>query len=175
MLSKPYYMQWNVDVHGTPISIHREEKHQVSSVYFDIKLEEIPDEYQRLIVKDSSGVMLHEVVDFDKLSSASYFVDYNNGVVYFHQDNGGMVFDISYYGRGFRRIPANRIILEDGSNIEENIQKLGIATTNSRSNGDEFLENIIKGLSTTVERQGKQIKLLLDAIEDLQKKVGDNK
>lgn len=118
MNNKPYYMQWNVDVHGTPISIHREEKHQVSSVYFDIKLEEIPDEYQRLIVKDSSGVMLHEVVDFDKLSSASYFVDYNNGVVYFHQDNGGAVFSISYYGRGFRRIPANRIVMSENANTK---------------------------------------------------------
>ena len=31
----PYYIQWNTDVNGNPISVHKQEMQQVSPVYLN--------------------------------------------------------------------------------------------------------------------------------------------
>ncbi len=100
----PYHMQWNTDVNGNPISVHKQETQQVSPVYFNIQLDEIPDSFHRLVVVDTEGNMLHEVDNFNRITEQSYYVDYNNGVVYFHQTKGASIVNVTYYGRGFKLI-----------------------------------------------------------------------
>lgn len=162
-------MQWNVDKNGNPISVHQEETLQVSPVYLSLQLAEIPDRFHRLIVKLEDGTMLHEALQGDKIDDSSYFVDYNNGVVYFHKDNAGTFVNISYYGRGFRLIHASRIMMEDGTKLSDSIQvaKTRLQTIEEPKN-NLALQEQIDALTSFIRKQQKQIDLLVEAIEELQ-------
>ena len=60
----------------------------MSPVYFNVQLDEIPDRYHLLSVKDTEENIYHEVDGFSRITEQSYYVDYNNGVAYFHQTKG---------------------------------------------------------------------------------------
>ena len=158
-------MQWNTDANGNPISVHKQEMQQVSPVHFNIQLDEIPDRYHRLSVKDTDESIYHEVDDFSRITEQSYYVDYNNGVVYFHQSKGATVVEVVYYGRGFKLIHSSRIAMEDGARLTDvlsNVQELGQA----RSMDNNTQEQLDK-LHELVKEQQKQIDELTHAIKGL--------
>ena len=165
----PYHTQWNVDRNGNPISVYQEETLQVSPVYLSLQLAEIPDKFHRLTVKLEDGTILHEALQSDKIDDLSYYVDYNNGVIYFHQANAGVFVNVSYYGRGFRLIHASRIVMEDGTKLSDSIQVAKASSrTTEESESSLALQEQIDILSSFIRKQQKQIDLLAEAIEELQ-------
>lgn len=94
MLQAPYEMQWRTDDNGVPYSLALEETIVVTEPYLCATLEEIPDSYQRLnvieVVSDSNTVMLGEAMTKSEVKDNKYFVDYNNGVIYFSETMVGL-------------------------------------------------------------------------------------
>lgn len=163
----PSYTQWNTDVNGNPISVHKQEMQQVSPVHFSIHLDEIPDRYHRLSVKDMKGNVFYEVDNYARITEQSYYVDYNNGIVYFHHSKGAMVVDITYYGRGYKLIRSNRIVMDDGTKLTEAmVQSKTSVQSEEQSNLQEQLDAIFK----FVRKQQKIIEMLVDEVEKLQNK-----
>lgn len=166
----PYYMQWNTDVNGNPISVHKQEMQQVSPVYFNIQLDEIPDSFHRLVVVDTEGNMLHEVDNFNRITEQSYYVDYNNGVVYFHQTKGASIVNVTYYGRGFKLIRSSRIVMDDGTKLTDALAQSQVQTASSVGSETEMsLQEQIDTVCKFVRKQQKIIEMLAEEIEKLQK------
>lgn len=163
-------MQWNTDVNGNPISVHKQEMQQVSPVYFNIQLDEIPDSFHRLVVVDTEGNMLHEVDNFNRITEQSYYVDYNNGVVYFHQTKGASIVNVTYYGRGFKLIRSSRIVMDDGTKLTDALAQSQVQTASSVGSETEMsLQEQIDTVCKFVRKQQKIIEMLAEEIEKLQK------
>ena len=59
-------LKYNVDGQGNPVSIEMlNEKCQVSPVNYTIHLMQIPDESHRIVVRNQSGTLMHEVFDVE--------------------------------------------------------------------------------------------------------------
>lgn len=167
-------MQWNTDANGNPISVHKQEMQQVSPVHFNIQLDEIPDRYHRLSVKDAEGNIYHEVDDFSRITEQSYYVDYNNGVVYFHQSKGATVVEVVYYGRGFKLIRSSRIVMEDGTNLTEAIaqSQTQVARTSMQEDADTMsLQEQIDTVCKFVRKQQRVIEMLVEELESMKQKL----
>lgn len=166
----PYLMNWNTDVNGNPIAIHKQEVQQVSPVYFNIQLDEIPDSFHRLSVVDTEGKLYHEVDHRSKLTEDSYHVDYNGGVVYFHHSQGAKIVEVTYYGRGYKLIHSSRIVMEDGSKLSDALTQMQTISRSLDSESNTSTRKQIDELCKFVRKQQRQIDLLLNAIEELQNK-----
>lgn len=166
----PYLMNWNTDVNGNPIAIHKQEVQQVSPVYFNIQLDEIPDSFHRLSVVDTEGKLYHEVDHRSKLTEDSYHVDYNGGVVYFHHSQGAKIVEVTYYGRGYKLIHSSRIVMEDGSKLSDALTQVQTISRSLDSESNTSTQKQIDELCKFVRKQQRQIDLLLNAIEELQNK-----
>lgn len=166
----PYLMNWNTDVNGNPIAIHKQEVQQVSPVYFNIQLDEIPDSFHRLSVVDMEGKLYHEVDHRSKLTEDSYHVDYNGGVVYFHHSQGAKIVEVTYYGRGYKLIHSSRIVMEDGSKLSDALTQVQTISRSLDSESNTSTQKQIDELCKFVRKQQRQIDLLLNAIEELQNK-----
>ena len=170
----PYHMQWNTDVNGNPISVHKQEMQQVSPVYFNIQLDEIPDSFHRLSVKDTEGNAFYEVDNFARISEQSYYVDYNNGIVYFHHTKGAVVVNVTYYGRGFKLIRSSRIVMEDGTNLTEAIaqSQTQVARTSMQEDADTMsLQEQIDTVCKFVRKQQRVIEMLAEELESVKQKL----
>ena len=109
-------LKYNVDSQGNPVSIEMiDEKCQVSPVNYTIHLMQIPDESQRIIVRDATGKLMHEVFDVEILGEDNYKVDYAHGIIYFNPAHSGKTITCSYHGRGVEMVYAGRILMD--SNI----------------------------------------------------------
>lgn len=170
----PYHMQWNTDVNGNPISVHKQERQQVSPVYFNIQLDEIPDSFHRLSVKDTEGNAFYEVDNFTRITEQSYYVDYNNGIVYFHHTKGAVVVNVTYYGRGFKLIRSSRIVMEDGTNLTEAIaqSQTQVARTSMQEDADAMsLQEQIDTVCKFVRKQQRVIEMLAEELESMKQKL----
>lgn len=170
----PSYTQWNTDVNGNPISVHKQEMQQVSPVYFNIQLDEIPDSFHRLSVKDTEGNTFYEVDNFARISEQSYYVDYNNGIVYFHHTKGATVVNVTYYGRGFKLIRSSRIVMEDGTNLTEAIaqSQTQVARTSIQEDADTIsLQEQIDTVCKFVRKQQRVIEMLAEELESVKQKL----
>ena len=167
-------MQWNTDVNGNPISVHKQEMQQVSPVHFSIHLDEIPDCYHRLSVKDTEGNMFYEVDNYARITEQSYYVDYNNGIVYFHHTKGATVVNVTYYGRGFKLIRSSRIVMEDGTNLTEAIaqSQTQVARTSIQEDADTIsLQEQIDTVCKFVRKQQRVIEMLAEELESVKQKL----
>ena len=158
-------MQWNTDVNGNPISVHKQEMQQVSPVYFNIQLDEIPDSFHRLSVTDTEGNTFYEVDNFARITEQSYYVDYNNGIVYFHHTKGATIVNITYYGRGFKLIRSSRIVMDDGAKLADILSSVG-ESKSIRSTENNVQEQLDK-LFELIEAQQKQIDYLTNEVKSL--------
>lgn len=170
----PYHLQWNTDANGNPISVHKQEMQQVSPVYFNIQLDEIPDKFHRLSVKDTDGNAFYEVDDFARIIEQSYYVDYNNGVVYFHHTKGAVIVNINYYGRGFKLIRSSRIVMDDGTNLTEAIaqSQTQVARTSIQEDDDTMsLQEQIDTVCKFVRKQQRVIEMLAEELESIKQQL----
>ena len=138
---------------------------QVSPVYFNIQLDEIPDSFHRLSVKDTEGNTFYEVDNFARISEQSYYVDYNNGIVYFHHTKGATVVNVTYYGRGFKLIRSSRIVMEDGAKLADILSSASEAKSvhSTENNTQEKLDKLFE----LIEAQQKQIDYLTNEVKSL--------
>lgn len=146
-----YEVMWRTDENGNAISTNKQERIQVSTIYFNAVLDEIPDEHYGVQVSDSS-VSYTEVYSPSMVSGNSYYVDYINGIVTFGENVAGKNLNFNYYGRGYKRISINRIA---GLGLSAQAVMLGEETQQER----------IENLEKTVQRLQKQIDFLIDEIE----------
>lgn len=149
-----YEMMWRTDSNGQAISVNKTETIQVSTVYFNVVLDEIPDKFHGVEVSDSSGSYT-EVRSLDMVTGKSFHVDYGEGVVTFDPSVGGKNLQFNYYGRGYKKLHANRIVGIGGYSTKTIEQ-------------DREQEEKIRVLEKTIERQGKIIEYLANEIEKMQ-------
>lgn len=149
-----YEMMWRTDNNGQAISVNKTETIQVSTVYFNVVLDEIPDKFHGVEVSDSNGNYT-EVRSLDMVTGKSFHVNYGEGIVTFDPSVGGKNLQFNYYGRGYKKLHASRIVGIDGystKTVEE----------------DREQEEKIRVLEKTVERQGRIIEYLANEIEKMQ-------
>lgn len=168
----PYLMNWNTDVNGNPIAIHKQEVQQVSPVYFNIQLDEIPDSFHRLSVVDTEGKLYHEVDHRSKLTEDSYHVDYNGGVVYFHHSQGAKIVEVTYYGRGFKLIRSSRIVMDDGTKLTDALAQSQVQAAFSVGFETEMsLQEQIDTVCKFVRKQQRVIEMLAEELESVKQKL----
>ncbi len=98
------------------------ERKQVMPYTNTVQLSEIPDEFHRLEVRDSSNNIMREVFNMVDVKSYSYKVNYNSGVVYFDPSHAGKTITFAYHGRGVELISASRVVsgnVVNGKTIED--------------------------------------------------------
>lgn len=159
---QPYEIQWRTNEDGTPSSIAIEEQCIVGNDLY-LVLEEIPDSYQRVSIKTENG-RIYEVVNRNDLATNRFYVDYNNGVVYFDSSLLGKTLIINYYGRGYKRIHSSRIATSEGATQSRTM------ASNEENVG---LQEQINNICNYIRKQQKVIEMLIEEIEKLQR--GDNK
>lgn len=125
MKQKQINFQYNIDEFGEPVSIYIEnEIKQVSPINYCVQLNQIPDEFHRLVIEDDSENILFEVFGNDVVVTGSFKVNYANGIVWFNSDMSGKNIKLTYYGRGIELINASRIVMSDGMTLEDKISKI---------------------------------------------------
>ena len=161
---QPYEMLWRTDENGIPMSIAIEEQFIVGNDLY-LVLEEIPDSYQRVSISTEEG-RIYESMNRNQLTTNRFYVDYNNGIVYFDSSLLGKALTINYYGRGYKRINASRIIgLE---NII--VQPTSEVETEETFNKYEERLNAMMSKNQILE---KQIDFLVEEMEKLIKQGGE--
>lgn len=173
-------MQYNTNSNGTPISIYiKGEVKQISISHNLIQLEQIPDEFYRLQIVDSNGNKMYEVFDNSDINDElAYKVNYAYGIVYFHPNKSGEQITITYYGRGLQLIHFSRIVMDNGTMLNELVNEIveiknkNIATTSIDSDDLDELKTELKAIKEQVLLLQKQNNLLVDAIAKLER--GDN-
>lgn len=120
-------MQWNTDNYGNPKSIHiNNEVQQVSVTHHIIQLAQIPDEYYRArFVAEGINGWLIEVRNLRELKNINnYYVDYNHGIVYFHEEMAGRLVRADYYGRGVMFLSDTRIFHKSGDSFATTLDEV---------------------------------------------------
>lgn len=101
--------KYNLDEYGNPISIKVDKEEKQVSVHGTIQLEYVPDEYNRVVVLNEDDTQMTEVFNRDEIKPNTYYVDYNNGVVYLDKSQFGKTKIYNYYKKGIQLIGCSRI------------------------------------------------------------------
>lgn len=114
-----YEIELNRDPNtGEPILLYISNE---SHVVYDtqVVLGQIPSEtaQSRVQITDMTEIALQELIS----SSTQFKVDYNNGVVYFHSSKENSTVNISYYGRGMKRIYDDRMVVRSKNDKLNNV------------------------------------------------------
>jgi uncharacterized protein YdcH (DUF465 family) len=80
-----------------------------------VVLTEIPNKKERVIVKNGTTYLM-ETDDNKTLTASLFYVDYPNGIIYFHNSLSNQSLDFTYLGEGARFFPSSRIYLQNDSN-----------------------------------------------------------
>lgn len=149
-----YETMWRVDGNGKPISVKRTETIQVSTVHFNVVLDEIPHAFYGVEIEDQEGNTYHVVESEDNIVGQGCYVDYNNGIITFAPEHGGKIMTFTYNGRGYKKVYSSRIAYDTKSNRDA--QALAEF---------ENLKRQIMLLNSLVEKQQMQIDFLIDELE----------
>ena len=161
---QPYEIQWRTNEDGTPSSIAIEEQYIVGNDLYMV-LEEIPDSYQRVTIMTENG-RAYESMNRNQLSTNRFYVDYNNGIVYFDSSLLGKKLTINYYGRGHKRINASRII---------GLENIVVQPTSEVETEETFnkYEERFNAMTSKIQILEKQIDFLVEEMEKLIKQGGE--
>lgn len=153
-----YEIQWRTDENGVPTSVAIEEQVVVSDNLY-LTLEEIPDSYQRVIITTENG-RVHESMNRNQLTTNRFYVDYNSGIVYFDSSLLGKTLTINYYGRGYKRINASRII---------GLENIVVQPTSEVETEETFnkYEERFNAMTSKIQILEKQIDFLVEEMEKL--------
>ena len=157
---QPYEMLWRTDENGTPNSVAIEEQFIVGNDLYMV-LEEIPDSYQRVSIESEEG-RIYEAMNRNQLTSNRFYVDYNNGIIYFDMGLVNKKLTINYYGRGFKRVHNSRVV---GSITLGNAQYKTVKGVDTND-----LQEQINTISDFVRKQQRVIEMLTEEIEKLQQR-----
>lgn len=160
---QPYEMIWRTDENGVPTSVAIEEQFIVGNDLY-LVLEEIPDSYQRVSISTEEG-RIYESMNRNQLTKNRFYVDYNNGIVYFDSSLINKKLTINYYGRGHKRIHNSRVV---GSITLGNAQYKTVSAIDSND-----LQEQINTMSDFIRKQQRAIEMLTEEIEKLQQARGD--
>ena len=161
---QPYEIQWRTNEDGTPSSIAIEEQYIVGNDLYMV-LEEIPDSYQRVTITTENG-RIYESMNRNQLTTNRFYVDYNNGIIYFDSSLLGKKLTINYYGRGYKRINASRII------GLENIVVQPTSEIETEETFDKYEERL-NAMTSKIQILEKQIDFLVEEMEKLIKQGGE--
>ena len=161
---QPYEIQWRTNEDGTPSSIAIEEQYIVGNDLYMV-LEEIPDSYQRVTIMTDNG-RAYESMNRNQLSTNRFYVDYDYGIIYFDSSLLGKPLTINYYGRGYKRINASRII------GLENIVVQPTSEVKTEETFDKYEERF-NAMTSKIQILEKQIDFLVEEMEKLIKQGGE--
>lgn len=154
---QPYEIQWRTDENGIPTSVAIEEQIIVGENLY-LALEEIPDSYQRVSISTDNG-RIYETMNRNQLTTNRFYVDYNNGIVYFDSSLLGKKLTINYYGRGYKRIDASRIV---------GLETLAMPTNEVKTQElVDHYEERFNAMASKIQILEKQIDFLVEEMEKL--------
>lgn len=130
----------NYDEQGNVITVRCREKQTVSQKAMN-QLTQFPDEYHRLTITNEAGTRLKEVFGQDEIPENGFKVNYENGMVFFHQNQIGDLLTFEYLGKGMDLISTNRLFHKYPSEDGDIIKTL-----------DEFVDDFIDQVDDIVER-----------------------
>ena len=155
---QPYEIQWRTNEDGTPSSVAIEEQYIVGNDLYMV-LEEIPDSYQRVTIMTENG-RAYESMNRNQLTTNRFYVDYNYGIIYFDSSLLGKKLTINYYGRGYKRINASRII------GLENVIAQPTSEVDTEETFDKHEERL-NAMTSKIQILEKQIDFLVEELEKL--------
>ena len=129
-----------------PITVAKTET-QVTNAQACIMLKELPYRFTRVRLTDSTMI---EVDNADEvLTVKHYYVNYNNGMVYFHPSVGSKVFTFNYDSIGYVYTTSTRIATQwDGTTVIETLQDMmdtmnhAILVSTTYATADDLIRDI---------------------------------
>lgn len=166
----------NYNSEGEVVSVKLKETQTLGKRGF-VQVSQFPDEYYRMLVKNiETNEILHEVQQNQTLKENQYYVNYTNGLVFFHLSNVGKNFSIEYYGKGVELISTNRLIHKydvEGEPIQEVLDVLIDERLNRMDDiietGEEAVENLISTNEEVMASEQERI----ERFEQMQNYVND--
>ena len=129
-----------------PITVAKTET-QVTNAQACIMLKELPYRFTRVRLTDATMI---EVDNADEvLTNKHYYVNYNNGMVYFHPSVGSKVFTFNYDSIGYVYTTSTRIATQwDGTTVIETLQDMmdtmnhAILVSTTYATADDLIRDI---------------------------------
>lgn len=150
---KPYEFIWRVDEQGNPMTVQIQEQTYVGETLY-LVLEEIPDNYNRVTIVSSTGKKFYESLNRNVLGNNKFYVDYQNGIIYFDSSMLGQTVYVNYYGKGYKRINSQRIAQE------EQVMTLSAEPTITYPSIEELMQRL-----ETLEQEVESLKEQLNSSE----------
>lgn len=150
---KPYEFIWRVDEQGNPMTVQIQEQTYVGETLY-LVLEEIPDNYNRVTIVSSTGMKFYESLNRNVLGNNKFYVDYQNGIIYFDSSMLGQTVYVNYYGKGYKRINSQRIAQE------EQVMTLSAEPTITYPSIEELMQRL-----ETLEQEVESLKEQLNSSE----------
>lgn len=147
---------------GEPMAIHVIRRHTVSLNCNHIILDYIPDEKMGIRILDPLNI--YQVHNSDEIVEGTFFVDYNNGKLYFDKSMMGKEVLVDYYDIGLEMVGVDRIYtaIDSKGNV---IETLGDIIRDSRTVIDTLLT--MNDVIIVVEELKESIKIGNDVYERL--------
>lgn len=137
-----------------------------------IYLRELPFEYERVKVKEGN-ITYSEVTSLSQIKfDSQYFVDYRDGIVYFHNLSNDKALQLTYKGVGVSLYPSSRIYVNNRENIVETLQDFIGNALVVRGEVDSAIGKALDGAIYAQEQgdyakaQGDYVKNQGDRVED---------
>ena len=143
--------KFNHDEHGNPISVSMVESQTVTKKGL-VQLVQFPDEFQRVRVQTHDGTYLTETQNAYLIGETQYYVNYANGIVYFHPQQVGNSFKFTYAGRGVEMISTSRIFHKYSEEGDEFVQTLTEIVDNLVEVSEEAIEEEKQRQQNELER-----------------------
>ena len=123
-LKQSIISKYNVDKNQSLISVNTVEVQQVHPLKNLIQASGVIDEFKRVKIINKS---MYEVFNVDDIQNSNqYYVDYKQGIIYFHPKLAGNTIQFEYGNLGIDYISGNRIFVkqDEKGNIVEVLQDL---------------------------------------------------
>lgn len=160
---------------GTPIQPFERIKESITVDKHRAILTEIPNKYERVKVT-GRGIEWHESKDRE-LKENTFWVDYNNGVVYFHESVNNITLTFEYLGEGVFLYPDSRVYHTGDKNfptIKDKISDIDRAILVERHRIDEQIlshPQPSEVVDMRIDYNGKIYRVAKDRIDAEQRKI----
>nr|DAD97907.1 MAG TPA: Dec protein, OB-Fold, Decoration, VIRAL PROTEIN [Siphoviridae sp. ctqrl18] len=165
----------NTDKHGNPISVKQIETKQISTIHNAIPLNYSIDRNHPIVING-----FHQIYNQDEISDNTFFVDYDQGILYFHSSQVGKSLTVTYMGTGYILISSNRIYryskvngAQGNVSIEASFEKIENLLNTVINGGNSLDATKAEVVAARTDADGKTYPSLGSRLDDMTTKLNN--
>lgn len=161
---------------GTNENPYQDISEDVHVLYEKVFLEEVPVELFR-VVAEVGNVALTEVDKLEYIvNETHYYVNYKQGIVYFHENRNGSLVNLQYKGQGVLLYPASRIYVDGDRGARDVVKTLrdliiqgaeALDTVEQLTEIIERTEGLVEGVEIAVINANEAVDMVNQKIDEV--------